>query len=64
MLKKPTEDGYVTTRELAAELRSMRWEFRFILALQTIGLLTAGARLGILPVPPGVEQALSIVPFF
>lgn len=62
-MKKPTEDGYVTTRELASELRSMRWEFRFLIALQTIGLLTVGAKLGLLPVPAGVEQALSIVPF-
>lgn len=63
MKKSPEDSGYVTTRELASELRSMRWEFRFLLAIQTIGLLTAGAKLGLLPVPPGVEQALSAIPF-
>lgn len=62
-MSKPSSDGYVTTRELASELRSMRWEFRFLLAVQTAGLLTVGAKRGVLPLPGGVEQALSALPF-
>lgn len=60
-MSKMSGDGYVTTRELASELRSMRWEFRFLLALQTVGILTVGAKLGVIPPVPGVEQALSVI---
>jgi hypothetical protein len=31
MAKSGSDTTYVTTRELAAELRSMRWEMRFLL---------------------------------
>lgn len=60
-MKKPTEDGYVTTRELAAELRSMRWEFRFLIATAVIANSLLLRESGI-PIP-GVQDALSIVPF-
>lgn len=61
-MSKPSGDnGYVTTRELASELRSMRWEFRFLLATQSLALIGVGYKLG-LPVP-GVETALSALPF-
>ena len=63
MSKSSGDSGYVTTRELASELRSMRWEFRFLLAIQTVGILTVGAKLGVVPTPPGVTQALSVLPF-
>jgi len=59
-MSKPAGD-YVTTRELAAELRSMRWEFRFLIA--AAGLANA-ALLKIAGVSvPGTEQALSYIPF-
>jgi hypothetical protein len=51
-----SSDGYVTTRELAAELKSMRWEFRFLIA--AVGLANMGLAkvLGL----PGTSQATSL----
>jgi hypothetical protein len=50
---------YVTTRELASELRSMRWEFRCIIAVQSLALIGIGVKLDV----PGVHTALSALPF-
>lgn len=58
-MSKPSGDGYVTTRELASELRSMRWEFRFLLAMQSLALLGLGYKLKV----PGVEAVMSALPF-
>lgn len=54
--KAPSADGYVTTRELSAELRSMRWEMRFLLA--AVGLVNLGLAkvLGL----PGSSQATTL----
>lgn len=58
-MSKPSGDNtYVTTRELASELRSMRWEFRFLIAMQSLTLLGIGYKLKL----PGVETALSALP--
>ena len=58
-MTKSLGDGYVTTRELASELRSMRWEVRFLLAMQSLALLGLGYKLRL----PGVEAAVSFLPF-
>lgn len=58
-MSKPSSDGYVTTRELASELRSMRWEFRFLIA--TAALANAVLLKGAVTVP-GIQQALSLLP--
>lgn len=48
---------YVTTKELADKLQSMRWEFRFLLALQTVGVLGLLYR----EEAPGVHEAVGLV---
>lgn len=53
------DEKYVTTRELASELRSMRWEFRFIIAMQSLALLGVGWGLNV----PGVQAVVSVLPF-
>jgi hypothetical protein len=58
-MSKPSGDGYVTTRELASEIRATRMEFRFLLAMQTLALLGLGYKLKV----PVVEQTLSVLPF-
>ena len=58
-MSKPSGDGYVTTRELASELRSMRWEFRFLLAMQSLAILGIGYKLKL----PGVAEVVSALPF-
>jgi hypothetical protein len=58
-MSKPSGDNsYVTTRELASELRSMRWEFRFLVAMQSLALLGVGYKLNV----PGVEAIVSALP--
>jgi hypothetical protein len=59
MSKPSSGDGYVTTRELAAELRSMRWEFRFLILAQFLTLLGIGYKADL----PGVQAAASVLPF-
>lgn len=53
------QSKYVTTGALAAELRAMRWEFRCIVALQSLALLGVGYKLNV----PGVSAAVSFLPF-
>lgn len=49
--------GYVSTRELAAELKSMRWEMRFLIALAGVANLGIAKALHV----PGVEQAVGVI---
>lgn len=48
---------YITTRELAAEMRSIRWEMRFLIALSVITNIGLGYKLNV----PGVSEAVSFV---
>lgn len=60
-MKKPSGDGYVTTRELAAELRSMRWEFRFLLAMAALANGFLAFQADVPGVSHGVEAAKSAI---
>lgn len=49
--------NYVTTRELAAELRSMRWEMRFLIVAAGALNLGLGRLLGV----PGVSDVAGLI---
>jgi hypothetical protein len=51
-----SNDGYVTTRELASELRSMRWEMRFLIAAAGLANLGLAKAFGV----PGASQAAAL----
>lgn len=56
-----SDKEYVTTRELAAEIRAVRWEQRAIAAVQTLALLgVLGYRLSIPPVTEAVRLVSNI----
>ena len=57
-------DSYVTTRELAAELRSMRWEMRFLIAaagLANFGLAYAFGMPGATHTVEAAQRVLAMI---
>jgi hypothetical protein len=57
--EKPTPE-FVTNRELAAELRSMRWEVRCLIAAAAVANLTLAYGLKLPPVPQAVHILLNL----
>lgn len=54
--------GYVSNATLAAELRSVRWEVRCLIAIQTI-LVLGLVKAGVLPGTdlPGPDEAIGLI---
>lgn len=55
--------GYVTTAQLQAELRGMRWEMRALILLAGLANLGLGYKAGIPGVAQAVGLALSLKPW-
>lgn len=58
-MSKPAE--YVTTRELASEIRAVRWEMRAIAATQVGAVLAAAYKLKLPPVHEAVTAVLGLL---
>lgn len=55
------KDQYVTTRDLAAELRAMRWEMRALIAIAGAANLAAAYKLSVPPVDTAVGFILGLL---
>ena len=55
-----TDKQFVSNKELAAELRSLRWEMRFLIAAANLGALALAYGLNVPPVPQAVSLIVSL----